>query len=75
MLATLPHPKAPGWLLGAALGEAHANVVAAALEGLCERGTPDMLPELERLRQRFRAVPFVVFTVEVVMGRIQRQGP
>jgi HEAT repeat protein len=75
MLTTLPHPKVPAWLFRMACEDEHPNVVAGALEGLCERGTVDMLPGLARLEQRFRGVPFLAFTVGVAMGRIKRQGP
>jgi HEAT repeat protein len=70
LLTTLPHPSVPGWLFRLATEDEHPNVVASALEGLCECGTPEMRPELERLKVRFRALPFVVFSAELVIDRL-----
>jgi HEAT repeat protein len=72
VLIALPHPQVPAWLFRTACQDDHPNVVAAALEGLCECGTEEMLPELQKLKHRFRGVPFVVFAADVVIGRIRQ---
>jgi HEAT repeat protein len=75
VLGSLADPRVPGWLLRAAREDEHPNVVAAALEGLCECGTEEMLPDLLHLQHRFREVPFVVFAADVAIGRIRRAPP
>jgi HEAT repeat protein len=72
LLTALPHPSVPGWLLRLATQDEHPNVVTSALEGLVECATPDMVGDLERLKARFRALPFVVFAVDLVLGRARR---
>jgi hypothetical protein len=75
VVSMLPLPQVPGWLFRAATEDEHPNVVAAALEGLIECATAEMAPELERLKHRFRAVPFVVFAADLVIKRVQRSTP
>jgi HEAT repeat protein len=74
LLVGLPHASVPRWLYRLAIEDDHPNVVAAALEGLAECGTEDMLPELSRLKTRFREAPFVVFAAEFVTGRIGKRS-
>jgi HEAT repeat protein len=74
LLVTLPHASVPDWLFRLAKDDDHPNVVAAALEGLVECGTPAMVPELTRLKTRFREAPFVVFAADFVLGRIGKRS-
>jgi HEAT repeat protein len=72
VLATLSHPLVPSWLLRVVREDEHPNVVATALEGLCECGTEEMVFELDQVKLRFREVPFVVFAADVAIARIRR---
>ena len=51
--------------------ESEPNVCAAAVEVLAEIGGPDALPVLERCRERFRATPFLVFSIKIAADRIR----
>jgi HEAT repeat protein len=73
LLVALPHPGVPNWLYRLAIEDDHPNVVAGALEGLSECGTQDMVPELTRLKTRFREAPFVTFAADFTIGRIEKR--
>lgn len=71
ILAELHYAPAPDWLLRVIREETHVNVCAAAVDGLAECGTPEMIADLERLRERFSDYPFMAFAVETAIRRIR----
>ena len=71
LLSVLPHPRAAAWLVEA-LGDAHPNVCAAAVDGLAEIGDAGALPALAALPARFPEDPFIAFAVELALQRIGR---
>jgi HEAT repeat protein len=50
--------------------EREANVCAAAVEGLAEIGEARALTALTRCAERFHETPFLVFSINVAVGRI-----
>jgi len=71
LAARLAHPSRIDWLARAVEHDPHVNVCLAALEGLVETGRPDVLPILERLRDRFPDDPVVAFSVDAARRRFQ----
>jgi HEAT repeat protein len=71
VLRDLRHPHAPIWLKEVIEQDRHINVCAAAVELLGEIGTPEMIPILKALPQRFLNDPFIQFSVDVAIRRIQ----
>ncbi|MEM9102494.1 MAG: HEAT repeat domain-containing protein [Pseudomonadota bacterium] len=70
VLQLLAHPKAPDWLLEVIRDEEHVNVIGAAVDRLAEMGQPHMIPDLERLKERFSDVPYICFSVDVCLKRL-----
>jgi HEAT repeat protein len=54
--------------------EAEPNVCAAAVDALAEIGGAAALPALERCAERFRASPFLAFSIAVATDRIRAQA-
>ena len=71
ILRLLPHPSAPDWIRQLLETETHINVVGAAVDRLAEIGTPDHLPQLAALRQKFASEPYIAFAVDFVSDRIR----
>ena len=71
ILQQLAHPRTPEWLLSVLKDESHVNVVATAVDRLAEVGTPDMLPDLQAIKQRFPDEPYLGFAVDMVIRRIE----
>lgn len=69
LLSVLPHPKAAAWLVEA-LADPHANVCAAAVDGLAEIGDARALPVLAALPARFPDDSFLAFAVQLASQRI-----
>jgi HEAT repeat protein len=53
--------------------ETEANVVAALVEVIAEIGGAEALPALARCADRFRATPFLVFTIKIAIDRVRSQ--
>jgi HEAT repeat protein len=53
--------------------EPEANVCAAAVEALAEIGESSALPALMRCADRFRATPFLEFSIRIVIDRFRSQ--
>lgn len=70
ILEYLRCPRTPGWLLRVIQEDEHVNVCATAVNLLAEIGTPDMLPALQELADRFAHEPFIGFAVKLAMRRI-----
>lgn len=71
ILQQLAHPQTPEWLLSVLKDESHINVVATAVDRLAEVGTPEMVPVLEALKQRFPNEPYLTFAVDTAVRRIR----
>jgi len=71
ILQKLAHSKTPEWLISVVNKEQHINVLATAVDRLAEVGTLDMLPELERLKQRFIGEDYLCFAIDMAIARIQ----
>ena len=54
--------------------EPQPNVCAAIVEVLAEIGDAEVLPALERCRERFRATPFLAFAIGAAADRIRAQS-
>lgn len=67
----LRHAPSAEWLLNVIRTDEHINVVATALDGIAEIGTPEMIDELMDARQRFAGDPFICFAVDQAILRIR----
>jgi len=65
------HPKLERWLISVLEEDSHVNVVATALDQLCEIGTEASLPALALVRERFSQEPFILFSAEMAEKRIK----
>jgi HEAT repeat protein len=72
LMAELRHPAVGDWLLQVLRADAHANVVAAAMEALAEAGDERHLEPLGQAAQRFPQEPFLGFAAEIAIARIRR---
>jgi len=70
VVSRLPHPAVPALLLDVAERDAHLNVVAAALEGLGECGTTEMIGRVQAIAARFPGNAYLSFTVSAAAGLI-----
>jgi HEAT repeat protein len=68
VVSRLAHPTVPALLLDVAERDAHPNVVAAALEGLGECGTTEMIGRVKAVAARFPGNAYLSFTVSAVAG-------
>ena len=75
LVRTLPSEDASGLLSALLDSEREANVCASAIEVLAEVGGPEALPALARCEERFRAIPFLVFSIRITADRIRSQSP
>lgn len=71
ILQKLTHLQTPEWLISVVNKEQHINVLANAVDRLAEVGTPEMVPELEALKQRFSGEDFLCFAIDMAIVRIQ----
>lgn len=70
VLAALPHPQGPEWLIDVVEHDDHLNVCVAAVDVLTEVGGPEAAAPLRRLLARFPDEPFLAFAVETALRRI-----
>jgi len=66
VVSRLAHSTVPDWLLKVAQSDAHPNVVAAALEGLGECGTMEMIATIRAVSTRFPGNSYLAFTTDAV---------
>jgi HEAT repeat protein len=71
LLHVLPHKRAADWLQ-IALADDHANVCAAAIDGLAEIGGEEALPALVAVADRFPGDDFIAFAAQIAIQRIGR---
>ncbi|MDQ5908064.1 MAG: hypothetical protein QG599_155 [Pseudomonadota bacterium] len=74
VLANLRHPQAPAWLQDVIERDDNINACAAAVDGLAEIGTPEAIPALTALPERFADDPFMQFCTQTAIRRIQGHG-
>jgi hypothetical protein len=70
VVSRLAHPTVPAWLLTVAERDVHPNVVAAALEGLAECGTAEMIARVKAVAARFPGNAYLSFTVSATVELI-----
>jgi HEAT repeat protein len=70
ILKNVRHGAVPGWLCELMRGEAHRNVVAAAIDALAEIGSPEMIPDLVAAARRFPDDRFLSFAAGVAIEQI-----
>jgi HEAT repeat protein len=71
ILANLHHPMAGIWLGQVLELDDNVNVCTTAVDVLAEVGTPDQIPGLEALPERFEDDPYVRFAVDTAISRIR----
>lgn len=71
VLEGLRHTKTPQWLREVVRHDPHINVCATAVDLLSEVGTPEMVPDIEALNERFNGNQFMGFAVKMAVRRIQ----
>jgi len=71
ILRTLPHKDAPSWLLSVIRKDEHVNVIAVAIDRLADLGNADMAGELEAVKVRFCDEPFIAFSVDSALSRLE----
>lgn len=75
LVRDLPSEEAARLLCELIDAEQQANVCASAIDVLAEVGGPEALPVLARCGERFRATPFLSFSIKVAVERIGSQYP
>jgi len=71
ILRTLPHRDAPGWLLDVLRLDGHVNVIAVAIDRLADLGDAAMRDNLLEVKIRFANEPFIVFSVDSALTRLE----
>lgn len=71
ILESLCHPAVETWLIDVIRDDEHVNVCATAVDLLGEVGSPAALTELDNLKQRFSDEPYIQFTADLAIRRIQ----
>ncbi|WP_294645799.1 HEAT repeat domain-containing protein [uncultured Aureimonas sp.] len=72
VLAGLRHAGACEWLKRVLERDRHPNVCAAAIDAMMEAGTPDCIPSIRAAMARFPDEPFLAFSAELAIARIER---
>jgi HEAT repeat protein len=73
LVRDMPNEQAVRLYCGLLDSETDANVCAAAVEALAEIAGAEALPALERCAERFRATPFLAFSIQIVIDRLRAQ--
>lgn len=71
LVRDMPSQVAAGLCCELLDSEPEPNVCAAAVETLAEIGEPSALPALVRCADRFRATPFLEFSISIVIDRVR----
>lgn len=71
VLEALRHPSVEAWLIAVITMDNNVNVVTTALDLLHEVGSVQAVPALRKAIARFPAEPFVVFSAENALRRIE----
>ena len=70
VLANMRHPEAESWLVAMVRGDAHPNVVTAAIDALLPSARAEHAPLLQEAMRRFPDDPFLRFVVETTVPRL-----
>ncbi|WP_430783800.1 HEAT repeat domain-containing protein [Actinoplanes sp. G11-F43] len=70
VLADLQHPEAHAWLVRMIEDDPHPNVVTGAIDALLPSADADDVPLLEQAVERFPDDPFLRFTVQAALPRL-----
>jgi HEAT repeat protein len=73
LVREMPQDEAVGLYCERLDAETEENVCAAVVEGLADIGGADALPALTRCAERFRAMPFLAFTIKIAIDRLRSQ--
>lgn len=71
LLGDLRHAQVPRWLAQVLQADTEVNVVGAALEVLAEVGGAEALPALRAARRRFADDPYISFSADLAIARIE----
>lgn len=71
ILESLRHRDVEKWLIEVIEKDAHINVCATAVDLLSEVGTEQALPALKQLKIRFKDDPYICFTTDLALKRIE----
>ena len=69
-LGMVKNPRAAAVALQAALTDANINVCAAALDVVASSGSPEMIPQISAVADRFPKQPFLAFAARAAINRI-----
>lgn len=71
VLEALRHPSVEDWLIAVITMDSNVNVVITALDLLNEVGTESAIPALRRAISRYPDEPFVIFSADSAIRRIE----
>jgi HEAT repeat protein len=71
ILESLRHKNVEKWLINVIEKDAHLNVCATAVDLLSEIGSEIALPALKQLKIRFEDEPYICFSVDLALKRIE----
>jgi hypothetical protein len=71
LIRDMPSQAAAGLCCDLLDSEPERNVCAAAVEALAEIGESSALPALMRCADRFRAIPFLEFSIRIAIDRVR----
>ena len=74
ILESLRHENVEKWLIDVIEHDPHVNVCSTAVDLLSEVGTEKAIQALKNLKQRFAHEPYVCFSVDLALKRIQEGG-
>ena len=66
----LNHPRVPEWLAHMLATEDDVNVCSKVVENLSEVGTPEHVPAIKKVLERFPDEPYLRFSVDIAIKRI-----
>ena len=73
ILESLRHQNVEQWLINVIENDEHVNVCATALDLLSEVGTEHAIPALKQLKTRFVSEPYIGFSVDLALKRIEEE--
>ncbi len=74
ILESLRHKHVEQWLIGVIEKDTHVNVCATALDLLSEVGTELAIPAIKKLKTRFPDEPYIFFSIDLALKRIEEGG-
>jgi HEAT repeat protein len=74
ILESLRHKDVEKWLINVIEKDAHLNVCSTAVDLLSEVGTEQALSALKQLKIRFSDEPYICFSVDLAVKRIEEEA-